>query len=107
MRQYRGLRAKEADTKPVECEIVFLAGWLGHYVADGSMPLHTTIQYNGWTGPNPDGYTTEHHIQALFESNCVAANVKADDVTPLVAQRPVLLTDVFGSMSHICGIPTP
>lgn len=95
MREYRGLLKANADTKPVECEIVFLAGWLGHYVGDGSMPLHTTIQYNGWTGPNPNGYTTEHHIHALFESTYVAANVKAADVAPLITTRPMLLNDVF------------
>jgi hypothetical protein len=95
MREYRGLLAAGKDTKPVECEIVFLAGWLGHYVADGSMPLHTTIQYNGWTGPNPNGYTTEHHIHALFESVYVAANVKPADFGGLVPARPALLNDVF------------
>ncbi len=95
MREYRGLKAANSDTKPVECEIVFLAGWLGHYVGDGSMPLHTSIQYNGWTGPNPNGYTMEHHIHGLFESDYVKANVKAGDVAPLVSARPKLLGDVF------------
>ncbi len=96
MRDYRALVATKQDTKPSECEITFLAGWLGHYVADGSMPLHTSIQYNGWTGPNPNGYTTEHHIHALFESDYVHANVKKADVAPLVkASKPVVLGDVF------------
>src|SRR5271156_2690547 len=40
MRDYRKLKADHQETKPVEAEIVFLAGWLGHYVADGSQPLH-------------------------------------------------------------------
>jgi hypothetical protein len=74
---------------------VFLAGWMGHYVADGSQPLHTTIQYNGWTGPNPNGYTTEHKIHSEFESAFVSENVKAAEVAPLIAPAPVLLTDVF------------
>ena len=95
MRDYRQLAADHQDTKPVECEIVFLAGWLGHYVADGSQPLHTTIQYNGWTGPNPNGYTTEHKIHAQFESVYVAANVKPAEVKPLIAAKPVVLGDVF------------
>ena len=95
-RDYRALVAAKQDTKPSEAEIVFLAGWLGHYVADGSMPLHTSIQYNGWVGPNPNGYTTEHHIHALFESEFVHANVKAADFAPLVAAtKPVLMGDVF------------
>ena len=95
MRDYRKLKADHKDTKSVENEIVFLAGWLGHYVADGSQPLHTTIQYNGWTGPNPNGYTTEHKIHALFESTFVSANIKAAEVAPLIPAKPVVLGDVF------------
>jgi hypothetical protein len=64
-------------------------------VADGSQPLHTSIQYNGWAGPNPNGYTTEHNIHALFESVYVAANVKAADVAPLIPAKPVVLGDIF------------
>lgn len=96
MRDYRALLAHKQDTKPVENEIVFLAGILGHYVGDGSMPLHTSIYPNGWTGPNPNGYTTEHHIHALFESVFVGANVRIEDVSPLMnADDPKVLGDVF------------
>jgi hypothetical protein len=95
-RDYRALVAAKKDTKPSEAEIVFLAGWLGHYVADGSQPLHTTIQYNGWVGPNPHGYTTEHRIHSQFETAFVHANVKSADVQPLVAAaKPTVLKDVF------------
>jgi S1/P1 Nuclease len=95
MRDYRKLKADHKDTKPSECEILFLAGWLGHYVADGSQPLHTTIQFNGWTGANPKGYTTEHKIHALFESTNVSANIKPAEVAPLIAAKPVVMGDVF------------
>ena len=94
-RDYRALVAARKDTKPSEAEIVFLAGWLGHYVGDGSQPLHTSIQYNGWVGPNPHGYTTEHRIHSLFESQFVHANVTAGDVAPLIPAKPVVLGDVF------------
>jgi hypothetical protein len=86
-RDYRALVAAKKDTKPSEAEIVFLAGWLGHYVGDGSQPLHTSIQYNG--------YTTEHRIHSLFESQFVHANVTAADVAPLIPAKPVVLGDVF------------
>lgn len=95
MREYRELVKEHKDTKPVEAEIVFLAGWLGHYVGDGSQPLHATIQFNGWTGPNPHGYTTEHRIHAEFESVFVSANVKPADVAKLIAAKPVVVGDVF------------
>jgi hypothetical protein len=93
-REYRRLRDLHQPTAPVEHAIVFYAGWLGHYVADGSQPLHTTIQYNGWVGPNPNGYTTEHKIHALFETTYVAQNIAAKDFSDLV-RAPERLTDPF------------
>lgn len=91
MREYRNLSAKHQDTKPVEAGILFYAGWLGHYVADGSQPLHVTMNYNGWVlKDNPHGYTTEHTIHAQFETAFVDANIKPSDVQPLIsAVRPV------------------
>ena len=67
-REYRHRQAEHQPTQAVQQAIIFYAGWLGHYVADGSQPLHTTIQYNGWIGPNPNGYTTEHGIHSQFET---------------------------------------
>jgi hypothetical protein len=102
MRDYRELTASKQDTRPVEEEIIFLAGWLGHYVGDGSMPLHTSNKPNGWIGPNPNGYTTDHKIHGLFESEFVRNNVKAADVSPLVATQPALIGDVFDQyMSYL------
>ena len=85
MRDYRTLSAAHQDTRPVEAAILFYAGWLGHYVADGAQPLHVTIQYNGWVGANPNGYTTAHTIHSQFESAFVDAAVNAPDVQPLIA----------------------
>jgi hypothetical protein len=92
--QYRQLREQHQPTASVRHAIVFYAGWLGHYVADGSQPLHTTIHYNGWVGPNPNGYTTEHGIHAQFESAYVAENIAAKDFAPFV-HSPERLTDAF------------
>jgi hypothetical protein len=93
-REYRQLKASHQPTASVEQAIIFYAGWLGHYVADGSQPLHTTIQYNGWVGPNPNGYTTQHDIHAQFETVYVAANVTANNFAGLV-QLPEALDDPF------------
>jgi hypothetical protein len=93
-REYRRLVAAHEDTAPVQTAILFDAGWLGHYIADGSQPLHTTIQYNGWTGPNPHNYTTGHNIHSQFESIYVTANIKPSDIAPLVAaSKPQLIDD--------------
>jgi hypothetical protein len=83
-REYRQRQAAHQPTRAVEQAIIFYAGWLGHYVGDGSQPLHTTIQYNGWVGENPNGYSTEHKIHAQFETAYVAANITAKDFEGLV-----------------------
>ena len=93
-REYRELTASHQPTRPVQQAIIFYAGWLGHYVADGSQPLHTTIHYNGWVGPNPKGYTTQHGIHAAFESTYVAQNITAKDFAKLV-HSPERLADPF------------
>jgi hypothetical protein len=93
-RDYRQLRAAHKPTDVVQQAIIFYAGWLGHYAADAAQPLHTTIQYNGWVGPNPNGYTTEHHIHGQFESDYVRANIAAKDFAPLV-KAPERLNDPF------------
>jgi hypothetical protein len=74
LREYRSLSAAKQDTRAVEQAAIFYAGWLGHYVGDAAQPLHTTIHYNGWVGPNPNGYTAEHKIHWQFEGPFVAAN---------------------------------
>jgi len=93
-REYRQQLAAHQSTAAVQQAIIFYAGWLGHYVADASQPLHTTIHYNGWVGPNPNGYTTGHGIHGLFETTYVAANIKANDFAPLV-KAPTQLKDPF------------
>ena len=86
MRDYRTLSAAHQDTKPVEAAIIFYAGWLGHYVADGSQPLHVTVNYNGWVEKeNPNGYTTDHTIHWRFEGPFVDAAINESDVQPLLA----------------------
>jgi hypothetical protein len=74
-RDYRRLTADRKDTAAVEQNALFYAGWLGHYVADGANPMHTTVNYNGWTGPNPNGYTTSKDTHWNFESSFVLANL--------------------------------
>ena len=95
MREYRTLKAAGQNTRAVEALILVDAGFLGHFVGDASNPLHDTIQFNGWTGPNPNGYTTEHHIHAQMESDFVAANVTPAEVAPLIPAQPRLLGDFF------------
>lgn len=109
-RLWRGTK-NEAERGQIEQNIVYYAGVLGHYVADGSQPLHTTIHYDGWTtSDNPDGFTRES-IHGRFESEYVRANVKPEDFAPLV-KTAVKLDDpfrdimkfLFDSNSHVAEL---
>jgi len=95
MREYRSLSAAKQDTRPVEQAILFYAGWLGHYVGDASQPLHTSIQYNGWLGPNPNGYTTDHKIHWQFEGPFVDANLHDPEVRARMTALKAVDGDIF------------
>jgi hypothetical protein len=95
LREYRRLAAAGQDTRGVEAAAIFYAGWLGHYVADGSQPLHTTIRYNGWVGPNPNGYTTGHQIHWQFEGPFVAANLHESEVRARMTDPRAIEGDIF------------
>jgi hypothetical protein len=93
-RDYRGLKAAKQSTDPVEQDIIFYAGWLGHYVADGSQPLHTTVNYDGWIEDNPQGFTTAHSIHKRFESDFVGQNIKSSDFASMIGS-PSRVEDPF------------
>ncbi|MGZ4821269.1 MAG: nuclease [Terriglobales bacterium] len=91
-REYRRMKQQNLPTEAVEQNAVLYAGWLGHYVADGSNPLHTTISYDGWVGPNPNGYTTQKGIHAEFEGRFVTRTLDQMEIASLV-QDPVRQKD--------------
>lgn len=95
LRNYRELEAAGKNTGPVEQAAIFYAGLLGHYVGDGSQPLHTTVQYNGWIGPNPHGYNTGHQIHQQFESVFVSANLRSLDVEGKMTSERAIEGDIF------------
>jgi hypothetical protein len=95
LREYRRLTAAHQDTRSVEQAIIFYTGWLGHYVGDAAQPLHTTIEYNGWVGPNPNGYTTAHQIHWQFEGPFVGANIHEPEVRAKMTPLQTIDGDLF------------
>jgi hypothetical protein len=85
---FRNWRAAKDDStrRWIEQRIIDDAGILGHYVADGSNPAHTTIHYNGWSGANPNGYATDRQFHGRFESGFVGAQLGPADVRAAVAR---------------------
>jgi hypothetical protein len=73
MRYLRKARAEGKDTAFLEQTCAFYVAWMGHYIGDGSQPLHDTIHHDGWQGPNPNGYTRDPKVHGRFESQYVDA----------------------------------
>ncbi len=95
LREYRHLSASGQSTHDVEQAAIFYAGWLGYYVGDASQPLHTTIQYNGWVGPNPNEYTTAHTIHWQFEGPWIGSNIQIAQVQPKMTPAQAIDGDLF------------
>ncbi len=78
--------------KSIERSIAYYAGTLGHYVGDGSMPLHLTKNYDGWQGSNPKGYaTSDVHWPVESYANAI---LKLDEVVPVI-KLPRILDNPF------------
>ena len=93
-REFRKAQKEGRSTSDAEADVIYYAGWLGHYVGDGANPLHTTVQYNGWNGPNPNKYDTTKTIHWRMEGPFVGRNMAKLDFSSLV-KAPTKLNDPF------------
>ena len=50
-----------------QANIIYIMGVMGHYVGDGSQPLHATIHHHGWVGANPHNYRTNRSIHSWID----------------------------------------
>jgi hypothetical protein len=74
----------------LEARIIDDAGLLGHYIADSAMPLHMSVNPNGWEqADNPRGYTQDKTLHRRFESDFVRERVQDVDVKPLMRETRV------------------
>jgi len=62
--KYGGTPEEIANAK---ANIIYVMGVMGHFVGDGSQPLHTTVHFNGWVGDNPHGYTTSMKFHSWID----------------------------------------
>lgn len=87
----------EAEREQIEQNIIYYAGVLGHYVADGSQPLHASIHYNGWsTSSNPE-LNTREPLHWRFEGEYVRAQIRPQDFSALV-KTATRLQDPFSDI---------
>ncbi len=73
----------------------------GHFVGDGSQPLHITVHFNGWGNyPNPNIYSTEH-IHSPFETAFVNKYAKIADVRAAMPMMRLSIPDHLLSQGEI------
>jgi len=89
------------DRESARANAVYVAGVMGHYVGDGSQPMHLSIQYNGWldTTPNPKNYTKDRGLHGRYEAAYVNAAIDIAAVRPRV-QPPHRLPNVWNSIKE-------
>lgn len=94
--------AKTAEERESAREnAVYVAGVLGHYVGDSTMPMHLSVEFNGWldTSPNPKGYTKDRGFHSRYESLYVDAVINADAVRQKI-QPPQHLSNVWDAIKQ-------
>ena len=65
----------ERDLVRRERTILNDIGYWGHFIGDGSQPMHVSEHYNGWGNfPNPNGYTQDK-VHGPFEGAFVHQNL--------------------------------
>lgn len=91
LKAYQDMGGTADEIANAQASIVHAMGTLGHYVGDCAQPLHTTEHYNGWSGPNPQGYTTWRGLHSWADGGFVAkAGITFDELKPRV-RTPVPL----------------
>lgn len=87
--QHGGTKEEIANA---EANIIYVMGVMGHFVGDGSQPLHATKHHHGWVGANPDNYPTHSRFHAWIDGGYIqksgALNV-AELTKKLKSAKPV------------------
>jgi hypothetical protein len=97
-RLWRDEQREKQPTSFTEQDAAFYIGWLSHYIADASQPLHSSIQHDGWRGDNPKNYTRDGALHWGFENDFVdlIALKESDIQSRIPATRTI--ADPFGAI---------
>src|SRR6185503_13608391 len=91
------------EIQNAEQNAVYIMGVMGHYVGDGSQPLHTTRRYNGWVGNNPRGYTTNRTFHSWIDGGYLRkAGLKPEDLVKKIRPaKPLAIAQVKSGYTNI------
>jgi len=67
LKTFRRFGGTPEEIANAQADCIYVMGVMGHFVGDGSQPLHTTMYHHGWFGDNPHGYTTNAAFHAWID----------------------------------------
>jgi hypothetical protein len=102
---FRTWREQQRDKQPTsftEQDTAFYIGWLSHYIADASQPLHASIHHDGWRGDNPKNYTRDGALHWGFENDFVELiGLKESDIQARVAPARTVADPFSAILTHL------
>jgi len=72
LKAYEEMGGTAEEIANARADVIHVMGLLGHPVGDCAQPLHTTDNFNGWVGPNSNGYTTWRGLHSWVDGGFVA-----------------------------------
>lgn len=93
--------AQAGERDQIEQNIIYYAGVLGHYVADGAQPLHVTEHFNGWTTSSNAEVFTREPLHGRFENDFVKNQIKPEDFSGMVKTAERLRDPFSDTMKYL------
>jgi hypothetical protein len=83
LKAYQHYGGTPEEIANAQANIIYTMGVMGHYVGDGSQPLHATKHHHGWVGPNPNGYSTNASFHSWIDGGFFRKNggIKVESLT--------------------------
>jgi hypothetical protein len=74
--------------------IIYVMGVMGHFAGDAAQPLHTTKNFNGWLGANPNRYNTNKTIHSWIDGGFIRReNIRAEQLKPKLRTAKLLTAE--------------
>jgi hypothetical protein len=101
-RTWRDQQRDKQATAFTEQDAAFYIGWLSHYVADASQPLHSSIHHDGWRGDNPKNFTRDGALHWGFENDFVdLIGLKEGDIQARIAPARTIADPFSAILAHL------
>jgi hypothetical protein len=101
-RTWREQQGNKQATTLTEQDAAFYIGWLSHYVADASQPLHSSIHHDGWRGENPKSFTRDGALHWGFENDFVdLIGLKEGDIQSRIAPAKTVADPFSAILAHL------